>query len=166
MNGPQTTKIYIFLLTKMSFSQNNIFNNAKLLHVSVTAIMYWITYCSTEHCMSMYWNVCLMLVTVTETCSKYYIIEYIVVLWLNDISVTTTTQRDGSYKKYIFFLFQLNANNVLNTYIYHLLNFWHRSFIFNSNKSPTLYKNFSVHYRDVCLQLNMFRAFYRPSSWA
>ena len=34
---------------------------------------------STEHVMSMYWNVCLMMVTVTETRSKRYIIEYIVV---------------------------------------------------------------------------------------
>jgi hypothetical protein len=33
-----------------------------------------------------------------ETCSILYIIEYIVVFWLNDILVSTTTQRDGSYK--------------------------------------------------------------------
>jgi len=44
------------------------------------------------------------------------------------------------------------------------LNFWHRSFTFNSNKSPTLCNSFSVYYSDVCLQLNMFRAFSRPSS--
>ena len=36
--------------------------------------------------MSMYWNVCLMMVTVTETYSKLYIFEYIVMLWLNDVS--------------------------------------------------------------------------------
>jgi len=60
---------------------------------------YGIPYCGTEHVMSMYWNVCLMMVTVTETCSNLYIIEYIVVFWLSDISVGTTTQRDGSYKK-------------------------------------------------------------------
>ena len=35
----------------------------------------------------MYWNVCLMVVTVTETCSKLHIIEYIVMFWLNDILV-------------------------------------------------------------------------------
>ena len=46
------------------------------------------------------------------------------------------------------------------------LTFWHRSFTFNSNKSPTWYNNFSVYYRDVCLQFNMFRAFSRPSSGA
>jgi len=34
---------------------------------------------STKHIMSMYGNVCLMMVTVTETRSKLYIIEYIVV---------------------------------------------------------------------------------------
>jgi hypothetical protein len=46
------------------------------------------------------------------------------------------------------------------------LNFWHRSFTFNSNKSPTWCNSFSVYYPDVCLQLNMFRAFSRPSSGA
>ena len=40
---------------------------------------YVIPYCSTEHAMSMYCNVCLMMVTVTETCSKLYSTEYIVV---------------------------------------------------------------------------------------
>jgi hypothetical protein len=44
--------------------------------------------------------------------------------------------------------------------------FWPRSFTFNSNKSPTWCSNFSVYYPDVCLQLNMFRAFSRPSSGA
>jgi hypothetical protein len=38
------------------------------------------------------------MVTVTETCSKHYIIEYIVVFWLN-ILINTVTQRDGSYQK-------------------------------------------------------------------
>jgi hypothetical protein len=46
------------------------------------------------------------------------------------------------------------------------LTFWHRSFTFNSNKSPTWYNSFSVYYPDVCLQLNMFRAFSLPSSGA
>jgi hypothetical protein len=46
------------------------------------------------------------------------------------------------------------------------LTFWHRNFTFNSNKSPTWCNNFSVNYPDVCLQLNMFRAFSRPSSGA
>ena len=46
------------------------------------------------------------------------------------------------------------------------LTFWHRSFTFNSNKSPTWCNNFSVYYPDVCLGLNMFRAFSRPSSGA
>jgi len=35
-----------------------------------------------------------------------------------------------------------------------------------SNKSPTRCNNFSVYYPDVYLQLNMFRAFSRPSSGA
>jgi hypothetical protein len=43
------------------------------------------------------------------------------------------------------------------------LTFWHRSFTFNSNKSPTWCNKFSVYYPDVCLQLNMFRTFSRPS---
>jgi hypothetical protein len=47
-----------------------------------------------------------------------------------------------------------------------MLTLWHRSFTFNSNKSPTWCNSFSVYYPDVCLQLNMFRAFSRPSSGA
>jgi hypothetical protein len=47
-----------------------------------------------------------------------------------------------------------------------LFNFWHRSFTYNSNKSPTWCNNFSVYYPDVYLQLNMFRGFSRPSSGA
>ena len=35
---------------------------------------------------------------VTETSSKLYIVEYIVAFWLNDFLVSTTTQRDSSYK--------------------------------------------------------------------
>jgi len=46
------------------------------------------------------------------------------------------------------------------------LTFWHRSFTFNSNKSPTWCNNFSVYYPDVCLQVSVFRAFSRPSSGA
>jgi len=46
------------------------------------------------------------------------------------------------------------------------VNFWHRSFTFNSNKSPTRCNNSSVYYPDVCLQLNTFRVFSRPSSGA
>jgi hypothetical protein len=37
---------------------------------------------------------------------------------------------------------------------------------FDSNKSPTRCNNFPVYYLDVYLQLNMFRAFFRPSSGA
>ena len=46
------------------------------------------------------------------------------------------------------------------------LTFWHRSFTFNWNKSSTWCNNISVYYPDVCLQLNMFRVFSRPSSGA
>ena len=46
------------------------------------------------------------------------------------------------------------------------LTFWQRSFTFNSNKSPTWCNNFSVYYPDVCLQLNVFREFSRPSPGA
>ena len=44
--------------------------------------------------------------------------------------------------------------------------FWLLSFTFNSSKSPTWCNSFSVYCRDDCLQLNMFRAFSRPSSGA
>jgi hypothetical protein len=33
---------------------------------------------------------------------QIYITEYIVVFWLNDILVSSTTQRDGSYQKEVF----------------------------------------------------------------
>jgi hypothetical protein len=46
------------------------------------------------------------------------------------------------------------------------LTFWHRSFTFNTNKSPTWCNSFSVYSPDVCLQLNMFRPFLRPTSGA
>jgi hypothetical protein len=46
------------------------------------------------------------------------------------------------------------------------LTIWHRSLIFNSNKSPTWCNSFSVYYPDICLQLNMFREFSRLSSGA
>jgi hypothetical protein len=45
-------------------------------------------------------------------------------------------------------------------------NLWYRNFTYNSNKSPTWCNSFSVYYPDVCLQLNMFRAFFCPSSEA
>jgi hypothetical protein len=51
-------------------------------------------------------------------------------------------------------------------YSLYCINFWHRSFTFNSNKSPTWCNNFSVYYPVVYLQLNRFRAFSRPSSGA
>jgi hypothetical protein len=41
-----------------------------------------------------------------------------------------------------------------------------RASSYNSNKSPTCCNNFSLYYPDVCLQLNVFRAFSRPSSGA
>jgi len=47
-----------------------------------------------------------------------------------------------------------------------MLTFWHQSFTFNWNKSPTWCNSFPVYYPDVCLQFSMFRAFSRPSSWA
>jgi hypothetical protein len=47
-----------------------------------------------------------------------------------------------------------------------VLTFWHQTFTFNSNKSPTRCNSFSVYFPDVCLQFNMFRAFSRSSSGA
>jgi len=47
---------------------------------------------------------------------------------------------------------------LLAYFIRHCLTFWHRSFTFNWNKSPTWCNNFSVYYPDVCLQQSL-------SSW-
>jgi hypothetical protein len=46
------------------------------------------------------------------------------------------------------------------------LTFRHRSVTINSNKSPNWCNSFSVHCPEVCLQLNIFLAFSRPSSRA
>jgi hypothetical protein len=62
--------------------------------------------------------------------------------------------------------FCANLWHFIWTLCFQILTFWHRSFTFNSNKSPTWCNNFSVYYPDVCLQLNMFRALSRPSSGA
>ena len=48
----------------------------------------------------------------------------------------------------------------------HRLNLMPINITDNSNKSPTKCKNFPVYFSDVYLQLNMFRAFSRPSSGA
>jgi hypothetical protein len=94
----------------MSFRQNiTIFNSVKFAiwfgysnyhqaDISVHVHDMVSAYVSTEHVVSMYWNVCLMMVTVTESCSRFYTIEYIVVFWLNDILISTITQGDGSYQ--------------------------------------------------------------------
>ena len=47
---------------------------------------------STEHVTSMYWNVCLLMFTITETYSELYIIECVVVFWLHD---TLVLQHNG-----------------------------------------------------------------------
>ena len=79
----------------------------KCLHVM---LMYWNVYMSCPYTeMSTWWWL-----LVTETCSKLCIIEYIVVFWLNDILVSTTTQRDGFYKKRLFWDF-LSEELVQNT---------------------------------------------------
>jgi len=59
-----------------------------------------------------------------------------------------------------------STNDKESSIIGAMLNFWHRSIIFNSNKSPTRCNNFPVYFPDVHVQLNMFRAFSRPSSKA
>ena len=59
-----------------------------------------------------------------------------------------------------------NAMKIDDPWTEWIVIFWHRSFTFNSNKWLTWCNNFPVYYPDVCLQLNMFRAFSRPSSRA
>ena len=72
--------------------------------------------------------------------------------WWKDIHFLRNTQRTAQCRTSLF--------------PQQLFNFWHWSFTFNSNKSPTWCNHFSVYYPDVCLQLNMFRAFSRPLSGA
>ena len=56
-------------------------------------------------------------------------------------------------------------NNSSHIY-FSCLNLLAPEFYIISNKSSTWCNSFSVYYPDVCLQLNMFRAFFRPSSGA
>jgi hypothetical protein len=56
--------------------------------------------------------------------------------------------------------------SVLGCYTVSTVNFWHRSFKFNSNKSLTWCNSFLVYYPIVCLQLNVFQALSRTSSGA
>jgi hypothetical protein len=50
---------------------------------------------------------------VTETCSILYVIEYILVCWLNDILVSNTKQRDGFYQNnYERFLYLKEFNKL------------------------------------------------------
>jgi hypothetical protein len=66
-----------------------------------------------------------------------------------------------------FYIRWISGMSEINTTRYQItLTFSHPSFTFHSNKSPTRCKNFSVYYPDVCLQLNMFRVFFLPSSGA
>jgi hypothetical protein len=63
---------------------------------------------------------------------------------------TTLLPRDGYSWNLVFVHFlKICRENTKS------INFRHRSFTFNSYKSPTLCNSFSVYYPDVCLQLNM-----------
>ena len=69
---------------------------------------------STEHAMSTYWNFYLMMVTLTETCSKLYIIEYIIVFWLNDVLLVVQHNGMAPIKpsnKLVCFLDRASRNN-------------------------------------------------------
>ena len=80
-------------------------------------------------------------------------------LWLQNSFSVCTFYRISKIATDLLFWHLSNCNQSR-------LTFWYRSLTFNSNKSQTWCNNFSVYYPDVCLQLNMFRAFSRPSSGA
>jgi len=69
---------------------------------------------------------------------------------------------------YVHLLSSVDDGEIAHEYKGHYrpLTFWHQSFTFNSNKSPTWCNSFSVYYPDVSLQLSMFQAFSGPSSGA
>ena len=50
--------------------------------------------------------------------------------------------------------------------VYYEINLLAPEFYIQFKRSPTWCNSFSVYYPDVCLQLNMFRAYSRPSSGA
>jgi hypothetical protein len=69
-----------------------------LLHVSVTSNHHQADISVHRHDMFSAYSASVIMVPVTEICSKLYSTEYIVVFWLNDFLVSTTTQRGGSYQ--------------------------------------------------------------------
>ena len=64
-----------------------------------------------------------------ETCSKLYIIEYIVVLRLNDVFVSATTQRGGCYQQH-------NGVAAINNTTGWLLSTTQRGGCYQQNKVP------------------------------
>jgi len=85
-------------------------------------------------------------------------LNFVFVIISVNVVIVFTTARNVSLRR---------ATLIQSSTLYRIhLTFGHRSFTFNSNKSPTRCNNFSVYYPNVCLQFNMFRAFSLPSSGA
>jgi hypothetical protein len=90
------------------------------------------------------------------------LISSLILVWQETSTLFFTTKKHGAL--YSFLKNSISGNRkgcLIRGHPY--LTSWHRSFTFNSNKSPTWCNSFSVYYPDVCLQLNMFRAFSPPS---
>jgi hypothetical protein len=91
--------------------------------------------------------------------SQLYLLSVYIVTFNNNVTGADPWSPWGSYR-----ILLLACRLQLCTLP--ILTFWHQSFTFNSNKSLTWCNHFSVYYPDVCLLLNTFRAFSRPSSGA
>jgi hypothetical protein len=87
--------------------------------------------------------------------------RYAEIVEVNNVQRGPSEAHVSSQVSLVIYLFQLIDLNFIS-----LLTFWHRSFTFNSNKSPNWCNSFSVYYPDVCLQLNMFWTLFHPSSKA
>jgi hypothetical protein len=99
----------------------------------------------------------------------YYILSYLKILywWPNDGRRRPKHVAVGKKKgSHVWWIVNNWFLKIPQTKVCTLLTFWHWSFTFNSNKSPTWCNSFSVYYPDICLQLNMFRVFSCPSSVA
>ena len=79
------------------------------------------------------------------------------------LTMCNNKRNDARYLSVLFDDTVPYSNNILHSASRRWsLTFWHRSFTFNSNKSPTWYNNFSVYYPDVCLQLKHVSGVFPP----
>jgi hypothetical protein len=99
---------------------------------------------------SVHGNDCWWWLHVTETCSKLYIIEHIVVLWLNDTLVITATQRGWLLK------IQTKTFSFLKADLHELVLY---TIFLNSVIFVSLIYNISLKIKEIAIQEFVFYKF-------